>query len=207
MIILDFDQRSGEWVQARLGVPSASNFHRILTPGGKPSGQKEAYLWELIGERMSGIPKDSYVSQAMKRGIETEESARLAYEIVKGVEVQQVGFCFFNEDRKFGSSPDGLVNLNGGIEIKFAEPHVFAKRVHEERHGGWNITEFKPQVQGNLLVTSRQWWDLVTFNPSCDPPILIKRMHRDSEYLAALSVELREFVEELELRWKEMQNG
>ena len=37
MIILDCEQGSRAWEEARLGIPTASCFARIVTPGGKLS--------------------------------------------------------------------------------------------------------------------------------------------------------------------------
>ena len=47
MIIVDCEQGTEEWFQARMGVPSASNFSRICTTTGKWSAQAESYINEL----------------------------------------------------------------------------------------------------------------------------------------------------------------
>ena len=40
MIILDVEQGSRAWIEARLGIPTASEFSRIVTPGGKLSASR-----------------------------------------------------------------------------------------------------------------------------------------------------------------------
>ena len=68
MIRLDVVQGSEAWRRARMGVPTASAFDRILTPGGKPSKSAEGYKFELLGELMMGRPLDSPKYLWMERG-------------------------------------------------------------------------------------------------------------------------------------------
>ena len=69
MRILPHAQRTPEWYTARLGVPSASNFEKIITPTGKPSTQIEGYTNRLIAEKITGKPCDSdEPNAAMQRG-------------------------------------------------------------------------------------------------------------------------------------------
>ena len=56
MIVLDHDQGSTEWIEARLGIPTASGFHRIITPTGKLSASRDAYEGELLAEWALGRP-------------------------------------------------------------------------------------------------------------------------------------------------------
>ena len=46
MIILDMEQGTEEWLQARMGIPTASAFDRIFTASFKPSAQSNAYTHE-----------------------------------------------------------------------------------------------------------------------------------------------------------------
>ena len=45
MIVLDHDQGSIEWIEARLGIPTASEFSRIITPTGKLSKLRGTATW------------------------------------------------------------------------------------------------------------------------------------------------------------------
>ena len=59
MIRLDVEQGYAEWVAARLGIPTASCFDKIITPKTmKPSASADKYAWELIAERVLGRPVD-----------------------------------------------------------------------------------------------------------------------------------------------------
>mgnify|MGYP002740709099 CR=1 FL=1 len=62
LITLDCEQGSDAWRQARLGIPTASQYKRIMTNSGAASEQATAYLAELIAERITGQPADSYTS-------------------------------------------------------------------------------------------------------------------------------------------------
>ena len=43
MIIHPAEQGSAAWTEARLGIPTASQFSRIITPGGKLSKSRDGY--------------------------------------------------------------------------------------------------------------------------------------------------------------------
>ena len=76
MIAADCAQGTEEWEALRVGIPSASNFDKILTPKGEPSKQAEKYLYTLAVERVTGKREESYQSAAMVRGNEVEAEAR-----------------------------------------------------------------------------------------------------------------------------------
>ena len=98
MKIIDVPQGTPEWFSARCGIPSSSNFDKIVTMDGKPSKQREKYLYKLAGERVSGITEESYTKGAMQRGKEMEDEARKLYTFHTGLEVQQVGFCITDDE-------------------------------------------------------------------------------------------------------------
>ena len=99
-------QGSDEWFKIRCGVPSSSNFDKIVTTKGEPSKQAEKYGYKLAGEAIAGKAEETYKNAAMERGTILEDEARQLYQIVNDVEVEQVGFCKLEG---FGCSPDGLV--------------------------------------------------------------------------------------------------
>jgi len=47
MRIIECEQGTPEWLQARLGVPSASSYAKLVTTTGKSSAQAEAYINQL----------------------------------------------------------------------------------------------------------------------------------------------------------------
>ncbi len=181
MIRLDVKQGSPEWIAARLGIPTASQFHRIVTPGRKPSAGAHGYMCELLAEKMLGASLDPFVSEWMERGSDLEEQAVRYYELQTDSEVGRVGFCML-DDRSAGASPDGLVGTDGGMELKCptAANHV-ANMLQM-------TTKYACQAQGGMLITGRSWWDLMSFHPEL-PPVIV-RIKRDEAYMVALATGL-----------------
>lgn len=188
MRIVECLQGSNEWLGARCGIPSASNFDLIVTIKGEPSKQRTKYLYRLAGEVITGIPEESYQNGAMQRGIELEAEARDLYRLIAENEVTEVGFCLAEG---YGASPDGLVGDKGLLEIKCPSMAVHIGYLLE----GVLPLDYFQQVQGQLLVTSREWCDFVSYYPGLKP--LIVRVTRDEAFLKLLEAELKKFVKEL----------
>ena len=189
MKIIDCAQNSPEWFAARCGVPTASNFDKIITTKGDPSKQRTKYLWQLAGERVAGKAEETYQNANMIRGQEMETEARKLYELTTDEEVVQVGFCL--AEGGYGASPDSLVGKTGGLEIKCP---IVSTHVGYLLEGTLPMDYFQ-QVQGNLFVTEREWWVFESYYPGIKPFIL--KVGRDEKFLKALKVELEIFVEEL----------
>ena len=191
MRVVNCEQRSPEWFAARLGVPSASEFDKIITTKGDPSKQAEKYLYRLAGEFVSGKAEETYQNASMARGVELELEARQLYEFSHNVEVVQVGFCL-SDDVRAGCSPDGLIGEDGGMEIKcpIVSTHV------EYLLGGVLPSEYFQQVQGSLFITGRKWWDFMSYYPGLKP--LIVRVYPDQKFIPALRAELASFAGKLD---------
>lgn len=195
MIILDCEQLSEEWFSARCGTPSASNFDKIVTTKGAPSKQVEKYLYQLAGERITGIKEETYQNAAMLRGIELEGEARDLFKFVKGIEVQEVGICYPDENKRFSCSPDGLVGIEivkEGLEIKCPALHTHVAYLL----GGKLPTEYTQQVQGSMLVTGYFAWFFMSYYPGM-PPFIV-RVYRNNDFCAKLKVALDEFCDRLD---------
>ena len=188
MRIIECEQLSPEWFQSRIGVPTASNFDKIVTSTGLPSTQRKKYLYQLVGEKLGALPEEGYTNAAMKRGIELEPQARDMY--ARDVSpVVQVGFCLHDEG--FGCSPDFLVNEDGMGQIKCP-----SLAVHVEYLIGQKLpTDYVQQVQGELLVTGRKYNDFLSFYPNLKP--LVVRCYRDEVFISRLRLELLKFITEL----------
>lgn len=191
MIVLDLEQGTQEWLQARCGTPSASKFDMIVTSTGSPSKQAKKYLYQLAGERVIGKPVESYKSAAMERGIEMEGEAADLYELLTDAEVKRVGICYSDEVKAFSCSPDRLIGEDGLLEIKCPEIHTHV----EYLLSGTAPTDYFQQLQGQLLVTGREWVDFMSYYPGLKP--LIVRVKRDEKFLSALKGELETFCNEL----------
>ena len=190
MEIHNVDQCSPEWFALRCGVPTASNFSKIVTSKGEYSKQAEKYVYQLAGEKASGIKCQGYQSKAMEIGVETEDEARRVYELSSGETVKQVGFCLADG---YGCSPDGMIGDYGLVEIKCPLVQTQVKYLLDEKLP----TEYIQQVQGQLLVTGREWCDFVSYFPGLKT--LIVRVYSDLVFQEKLKEGLTEFNRELDL--------
>lgn len=200
MKIIPCEQGTPEWIAARLGIPTASEFHNIVGNAtgelSRPKGKKEglsqvakAYAYRLVAERLLGRPleKPHGTPWAMQRGKDLEPAAIQQYCFTHDVEVRRVGFVT-TDDLRIGCSPDALIiAARGGVETKC---------LLDEAHMGLFIDgpeeRFKPQVQGSLACCELEFWDLHGYHPDL-PPITI-RTYRDEPYIAKLSAALTEFL-------------
>ncbi len=190
MIVLDVVQGSEPWLQARLGLPTASNFDHILTPRTmKPSAQASGYIAALVAEWVLGEPLETGSTDFMERGSALEKQAIAYYEIEHDVTTTEAGFVL-RDDRLIGCSPDRLIGDDGGLEIKAPSA---------KKHMAYllGIEELCPrgQVQGGLWICGRKYWDVMSFNPYM-PPVL-RRYEREEEYLGKLEEAMIDFVARL----------
>ena len=189
MQVINCQQGTDEWFAAKLGIPSASNFDKIVTGKGAPSKQAEKYMYRLAGEKISGKSEETYQNAAMERGIELEAEARNLYQVITDEVVDQVGFII-NEGA--GCSPDGLVGKKGGLEIKC--PNMAT-------HIGYLMTnklpsEYFQQVQGQMYVAELDWVDFMSYYPGIRPFII--RVERDVPFIDCLDVEIKMLCNNLE---------
>ena len=185
MIRCEAPQGSQDWLIDRLGIPTGSQFHRLLTPRLKPSASATAYLYELLADDYAPMPQGDSAGAWADRGIEMEAEAVKWYEFDRDAKVEQVGFIL-TDDGKTGGSPDGLVGDDGGVEIKCKKltTHI-GYLLGEDEHA------HRCQCQGYLWLTGRKWWDLVFYNPVLPP--VVRRYEPEQEWLDAFLPELEAF--------------
>jgi hypothetical protein len=164
MKVYNFEQRSPEWFSIRKLKMTASHASEIATQG----KGLETYIGKVIAGFFA--EEEKYTNEAMERGVDLESEALLIYELEKDCKVDTVGFIEHNEH--VGCSPDGLVGEEGGIEIKCHNAEVFLRLVCS----GEIDSKYEWQVQMNLLITKRSWWDYVGYCPELPNPIYIKRI-------------------------------
>ena len=191
------EQRSEEWFAARCGKVTASRVADIMarTKTG-PSASRENYLAQLVCERMTGKPAESYSNAAMAWGTEQEPFARAAYESVKDVLVEEVGFVPHPSFSEAGASPDGLVGEFGLVEIKCPNTATHIQTLLEQKVPEKYIT----QMQWQMACTQRHWCDYVSFDPRMAEglQLFIKRVEFDPVYVGKLDKEIINFLLDLE---------
>jgi hypothetical protein len=190
--ILTCEQGSPEWFAARAGIPTASEFGTVMRTKGKgddgTSVTRRKYMLRLAGERITGSSEDTYTNTHMERGKEMEAEARSCYTFMRDAEPELVGFI---RNGDAGCSPDSLIGVDGGLEIKTALPHILIDKILR----GDFPPEHKAQTQGFLWIAEREWVDIAIYWPKL--PLFVKRAHRDAAYIANLARAIAAFNEEL----------
>ena len=181
--------RSPEWSAARLGIPTSSEFHKIMTPKTrKLSSQAPGYMYRLLAEWMTGEQVENFESEYMTRGIELEDQAMLAYETLRDVETQPGGFIT-TDDGLIGCSPDRLVGDAGDLELKCPLIHTQVKYALE----GTVDDDYMCQLQGRMMIHGREWVDIFAYHPKLViPPVHVVR---DEKFIADLKATLAAFVD------------
>lgn len=180
MIRVNVQQGSQAWLDARVGVLTASNFDKLITPKTqKPSASMDQYVYDVLAEIVMGRSLDDASSGYMQRGTDMEREARAWYEFETDTEIEEVGFLL-RDDRRVGCSPDGLVGDDGGLEIKCPSAGV-----HVSYLLGDAYEKYYCQVQGGLWITGRKWWDFVSYCPNFPPKLV--RFAADPAFHAKLS--------------------
>jgi YqaJ-like viral recombinase domain len=190
-IFHDVAQYSEAYDRLKLGIPTSSHFHKIITPQGKPSKQWREYACLLIAERILQRKIEFYHSPAMERGLIVEGDAADWYEFDQDVTVQKVGFIT-DDAHKVGCSPDRLVGEDGLLEIKAPLPHTQV----EYWLSGEVSERFRPQLQGQLYISQRSWVDILCWHDVL--PKVVMRVEPDEEFIKALDRELRSFNQFIE---------
>ena len=184
MIVHDVEQRSPEWYALRAGLPTASEFAKIVTSSGEASKSANGYALTLAAELYAGKPLDEIAATAyMERGREMEGQAVAFYEFMRDTAVAPVGFVT-DDSRSEGCSPDGMVADDGLVEVKClkASNHVGTILYHQ-KHGRCP-PDYVQQTQGQLMICGRAWCDVIFYHP--DLPLLVIRQEPDAGLHTAL---------------------
>jgi putative phage-type endonuclease len=187
------EQRSPEWYAQRLGKATASRIADVVarTKTGY-STSRQNYAADLIAERLTGVPADSYQSGPMRWGIDHEEAARALYADRCGQLVTPAGFVDHPELLWAGASPDGYVDEDGLVEIKcpLTATHLAALL-------GASISDgHLIQMQWQMACTGRLWCDFVSFDPRLPTrmQLAVQRVPRDLSRILELEGEVRAFL-------------
>lgn len=186
--IISCEQNSEEWWAARCGLPTASQFSAVLAKGeGKT---RASYLRKVVAERLTGLPVEGFKNAHMDRGHEMEPFGRTEYQKLTGNQVEVTGLIVDDELRA-GASPDGLVGLVGGLELKSVLPTTQVETIER----GGVPSEHAAQIQGNLWISGREWWDFGSFCLEMPERLqmFVIRVQRDEKYIANLAKEVARF--------------
>ncbi len=196
-IYRDIIQGSSEWESARLGIPTSSSFSRIITPSGNRSKSWEPYLFELLGERLTGRSEEDFKSSWMERGTEMESEAVNWFSFQTDLETEKVGFVT-NDSGTIGASPDRLVSDGALLEIKCPSAGVHVSYLLKKPVDHEHFV----QTQGQLFVAQYDSNWVLSYHPAL-PKALVK-VGRDDGFISKMEKLLNEFSQELETKAQEM---
>lgn len=198
MNALPYPQGSPEWLQARVGRITASRIKDVCAQGkgSAPSVTREAYMGELIAERLTGLSAgDTYTNADMQRGTDLEPLARAAYETATRRMVDEVGLVLHPRNEWFGASPDGVVGDDGLLEIKCPRTHVHISYLLSRKPPA----AYLPQMAWQAYCCERAWVDFVSFDPKMPPELqlFIVRYEPAADYLKELEQQAQTFLNEM----------
>jgi putative phage-type endonuclease len=195
----EISQGSDQWFAIRIGKVTASRVADVIakTKSGY-SASRDNYMAQLVCERLTGQKGESFTNAAMQHGTETEPLARAAYEALKDVLVDEVGFVPHPSIIMAGASPDGLVGDDGLLEIKAPQTATHIETLLSESVP----TKYYTQMQFQLACTGREWCDFVSFDNRLpqELQLFVKRVPRDSMYIRLMEDEIVKFLNELDIK-------
>lgn len=196
----DIVQGTPEWFAIKEQYPlSSSNATAIANQG---AGLK-TLVWKHLSEKYSTGEKKTFSTEHTERGKDLEPQGRSLYSLERGVDVVEVGFITNDKYPLAGASTDGLVGNDGGLEIKSLEdkkhfPLTLEEEIPVDSDHMW-------QIQMELLITEREWFDYILYNPNYKRSLLIKRVVKDEVMQEKLKIGLvmgAKLIKEIEAKIK-----
>jgi hypothetical protein len=193
-------QGDAAWHLMRLGVVTASNAHKAVAK--KDSATRDTYMCELVAQVCTGISGDIDGVRALEWGKQTEDAARASYEFAMGTLVTQLPFVYMDETFREGCSPDGIVSLTKGCEIKcpFSTENYVRFLVADKLKPEWQW-----QTQFCMRVMDAECWDVVQYDPRMRvSPLKVLTVERDEEKQKAFADLVPAFIDDMDAMLKKI---
>ena len=194
--MLDMEQGSEAWLAARAGSLGASQVADALATTKSGWGASRANVRaQLVRERLTGKPTETFCSAAMQRGKDLEPQARAMYAFQTGHDVSEIAIVRHPSIEGSHCSPDGLCGETGLLEIKCCGD----ARHFEILQGDKPEDRYVKQCLWQMATTGRSWVDLAYFNPDwpAEMQLVIRRIERDENSIAAMEGEVITFLGEV----------
>ena len=166
----DIEQRTTEWYELKKGLFSSSEISNLFVKARKEEEFSKTALTYITQKAMDSVyplQEDSFNTVATRWGTENEPLAISVYELATGNNVSNGGFYKFDENT--GSSPDGLVNEDGMVEIKC--PYNRANHFNnilslQDADDLYKINkQYYYQCHHQMFCSGRKWVDFCSFDP------------------------------------------
>lgn len=157
---------------------------------------------DLVAERLTNQPTESFTNSAMQWGTEQEPFARIAYETKMNLFVEQVPFIDHPTIKWFGCSPDGLIGEDGLLEIKSPNTTTHLEYLADNKPP----SRYIPQMMAQMAVTGRKYCDFVSFDSRLPEnlQLFVVRLDRDEQYIKDLETEVIKFLKEVDDLYKKL---
>jgi hypothetical protein len=186
------EQCSPEWFSLRRGIPTASEFGRIITAKkGEYATGAESYMEELIAESLGWT--DPFKGNIhTERGNRVEPIARDWLAFHHGCNVQEVGFIL-SDCGRYGGSPDGLIDGAIPCEIKAPDLPTFISW----KRAGVLPYDHRIQCHGHMILAESKNCLFVAYpeHDALDP--LVIDVPRDS-FTSTVETHVKTFCDRLE---------
>lgn len=221
--IIECEQGTEEWLHARLGVPTASEFATVMSEGRSDGVMSNAMIDALVKSgcttaQLAAAVKAAKCKNSNPAAMRTKYLRQLAGEIITGEPTEGMTNVHMErgkdqeaDARRVYAFMEGVSPLQVGF-ITDGEKGCSPDSLIGD-NGGLEIKaalphiqierlfknelppEYKAQVQGGIWICEREWWDFVSYCPKF--PLLIKRVYRDEPYIEKMGAAVRAFNEEL----------
>lgn len=211
------DQGSELWEAIRIGRFTSSEFHKLIEPGkrdmteeelkARPKSGKgskttqivdpsilstatETYIRVKVAEVLTGRPKPQSYAYPLVYGKEMEPEAVEHFGRLTGLECFEVGFQPYTDHA--GGSPDRLVGLDAGLEIKCpwtSDKQIDYLMMVDRYDLKNNYPEYYWQCVTLMLFTGRDRWHFCTYDP---------RFKEDKHKMTHLIIEAKEVESEFD---------
>lgn len=164
--------------------------------GGGASASRKNYLAELVLARLTGQPRVSFQSKAMKDGLEREAEAKRLYTFAYDKELTNTESIPHPSVAGAHASPDGLVGEDWLYEGKAPEAAQHLRTLRD----GYVEPDYVTQMMWQMACTKRLGCDFVSYNPEFPPRmrLVVIPFRRDPKIIVSLEAAVRAFVREVD---------
>jgi hypothetical protein len=198
MLPSELEQGSEAWRAIRAGKVTGSRINDVLTQArkkGDVSKVRQGYMFELIAERLTGIPEEQYSGFWPDHGKEFEPLAAAAYEVLFDQVLQKVGFIVHPTMPFAGCSPDRLLGDRGIVGIKCPKTTTHLRW----RQKNSCPEEHVAQLYWELCCTGREWADFVSYDPRLPEPLQLfaVRVFPEKALMTEMENQVKAFEDEI----------
>jgi len=160
-IIIPGEQGTDAWRKVKAGRITGTRFASVMAK--KDTAAYQNLITDLAWERVFGPddPSQHYTSKFMQEGMDREPESIDWYRFQSETECVQPMFVIHADHDFLGCSPDLLVDEEGMAQIKNPGRRAHLEVIEKKRLP----SQYRWQVQGELMVCGRRWSDFVSYIP------------------------------------------